>query len=131
MAWANVVTQVTWGGSNMTTVSAGGTNTSDTISITGSAVERWLRVSAKGTAEADKKLEVHVLAIDDTDADAADDTDTQHTLCGTLDLGNTPAVASIPIELPPGITGFQVQVTSDAATNSYTVGVVLHERTWT
>ena len=123
--------QVTWGGSNSTSVAAGGTANSDTITFSDSAIYAELMVKAdnEGTPADGDTLDVYLQKIADPDADSSNDTESTGTFLVQLDTYGDADPSVRVISIPVGFANARLHVENNAGSNAITVSATITEKT--
>lgn len=133
MALARNEIQVTWSSSNSTSVSGGGTATSDEANLSDTAFQAQIELKADhgGTPASGDTMDFWLLqTLGDPDGASTNEfeTDEQGTFLATLDLNaDDPAIAVV--ELPIPSVGVQVLAKNNDSDSSITVSATILEQT--
>ena len=131
MAVSKSGTQITWSASNSVSVSNGGNQTSDAVSLASTSFLASVTFKADnaGTPASGDTLDCHILyTTGDPDGASSDEYDTPsgQTLVAVLDTNeDDPAQITVPINA--AAKGFKVYVENNAASNNITASAELYE----
>ena len=132
MAWTRTKTQIPFGGSNTTSISSGGTATSDKITVNSDTVNAYIKCYAKhsGTPASGDTIDAYLQFGGDPDADSTEEMDSVGGFMTNLDTNEAdPAVRTLPQPFMPQGEDLQVHCESNAG-SSITVGFTLVEERW-
>jgi hypothetical protein len=133
MAWSKSERQITWGGSNTISVSAGGSQVSDKITFNPDTVNAYIKCKADNgsTPASGDTVDLAAQFGGDPDGDGTEDMDNQGDFLVNLDTDlNDPAVASPTMPFAPQGEDMQLEATNNSGQNTITVSAVLVEERW-
>lgn len=134
MAITRVETQVTWSGASSASVSAGGSQTSDSVALDASAISAQIHLKADNstTPAADDQIYVWLLQTGgDPDGAGADEYDTvgHARLLAVLDTAREdPAIATVGLALPQKSIRIYAEGATAGTTNAVTVAATITEQ---
>ena len=132
MAWSKTETQIQWASADTKSVAAGGTETSDALTLQADTVNAFLKCYASNdaTAASGDDVAVAIQYGGDPNADGTENYDSLGDFVTNLDTNEAdPAVRTIPIVPIQGET-LQIAATNNAGSNSITVGFTVVEERW-
>jgi len=132
MAITRTETQVTWSAASSTSVSSGGTATSDEVNLDATCVAAQVHLKADngGTPASGDTIDFYVLQTGgDPDGASTDEFDTagHAVFLGSADTNDEdPAILTVPLPIPQ--KGGKIYASSNAASNSITVSATITEQ---
>lgn len=133
MAWAQTETQIQWGGADKKSVAAGGSETSDSVTLKTDTAHAFIRFKADNsdTPASGDDVDFNIQVVEDIDSDTTDDVDNIGDFLANLDTNDQdPAVRTYPLFKAIQGKTIQIQAENNAGSNDITVSAYLYEERW-